>query len=110
MALLTVTAITSAGQTVTPASVTASDTISGDQMGPNGCIHEVITVGTGCNVSISDPGSTSMGNAGTVTPVAVGTNTRKKFFIPRSAINPATGVATVAYSATTAITSETYRY
>jgi hypothetical protein len=96
--------------TPTPITPTASDTIAEGQFGSVGCILRVITTGTLTNISVSDPGVTTLGNAGTVVALATPASGTRMLFIPRAAINPTTGVATVAFSgALTGITYELYR-
>ena len=111
MAALTSTSIVAAGVAPAPAAVAASDTIAEAQFGTNGCILRVINAGgTIDNVSVSDPGRTASNNPGTVTPVAVPITTGvRMIFIPRSAIDPATGLATITHSFTTTVTYELYR-
>lgn len=90
------------GQTTlqTPAALTpaATDTIDQSSFGPNGLLMFVVTTGTQTDVTVADPGTTPTGYAGTV-PTMTGTATgHRAVAIPRSAINPATGVATVTFS------------
>lgn len=109
MGALTSQAVTTAGITPSAVSVSASDTIAEAQMGPNGCIMRVINAGgSPDNVSVTDPGSTALGNAGTVVPVAVANGTTKEILIPRSALN-SSGQATVAHSFITSVTCELKR-
>lgn len=90
------------GQTTlqTPAALTpaATDTIDQAQFGPNGLVMFVVTTGTQTDVTVADPTVTDVGYAGTV-PTMTGTATgHRAVFIPRTAINPATGLATVTFS------------
>lgn len=90
----------SAGSLTTPAALTpaASDTISQDSFGSLGVLLLVITTGTTTDLTVSDPTVTDMGYAGTV-PTLTGTATgHRAIFIPRTAINPATGLATINFS------------
>jgi len=90
----------SSGVLTTPAALTpaATDTISADSFGPNGLIMFVVTTGTTTDVTVLDPTLTQQGYAGTV-PSLVGTATgHRAVFIPRTAINYATGVASVTFS------------
>jgi hypothetical protein len=99
------------GTTPSPITPTASDTIAEGQFGANGCVMRVITTGTATNVSVLDPGLTASSNPGTVTPVAAPATGVRMIPIPRAAINPASGVATVTFSgALTGVTYELYRY
>jgi hypothetical protein len=59
---------------------------------------------------VLDPNVTSLGNPGTVTAIALGTAVTRKLLIPVSAINPATGLASVTFSATSGVTYELDRY
>lgn len=84
----------------TPTALTpaASDTIAEASFGPNGLLMLVVTTGTQTDVTILDPGTSALGYAGTV-PTLTGTATGHRMMtIPRSAINPATGLATVTFS------------
>jgi hypothetical protein len=110
MAAVTSQSLSSAALT-TPAVITAasSDTIAEGQFGANGCIVRVISTGTLTNVSISDPGVTPQGNPGTVPSLATPATGNRMLFIPRSAINPTTGNATINFSSITGITYELYR-
>lgn len=111
MAALTAVSITTTGGTPAPTAVAASDTIAAGQFGSAGCILRVINAGgTVDNVTISDPTLTDLGNAGTPAAVTVPITTGiRMIFIPLSAINPATGLATVNHSFTTTVTCELYR-
>lgn len=96
----------------TPSALTpaASDTIATGSFGPLGLYARVITTGTATDVAVQDPGFTPSSNAGTVVPVSAPATGVRMIFIPRSAINTATGVATVTFSgARTGVTYELYR-
>ena len=101
--------LTAAGTLSTPTAVSSSDTISAADVGSRGAVLRVITAGTGTSVTVADPGATASGNPGDPTAVTVGTTAAKMIYIPPSAVDPSTGVATVAYSATTSVTCELYR-
>lgn len=101
--------LTAAGNQSPPAAVSSSDTISAADIGSRGAALRVITAGTTTNVTVADPGHTASGNAGTPVAVAVGATAAKMIYIPPSAVNRSTGVATVAYSATSSVTCELYR-
>jgi hypothetical protein len=111
MAALTSQSIVGGAAGTTPAVITAaaSDTIAEGQFGPNGCLLRVITAGTINTVSVSDPGATASGNPGTVTPLTTPATGTRMIPIPRAAINPATGVATLTAAPVTALTYELYR-
>jgi len=88
------------GVLTTPTALTpaATDTISQDSFGPNGLIMFVVTTGTQTDVTVADPTVTDLSYAGTV-PTLTGTATgHRAITIPRLAINPSTGVATVTFS------------
>jgi hypothetical protein len=92
----------SAGTLTTPTPLTpaATDTISQDSFGPNGLYLMVITTGTQTDLTVLDPTLSDMNYAGTV-PTLTGTATgTRAVFLPRQAVNPATGVATVTFSGT----------
>lgn len=98
---------------VTPAALTpsASETIASSSFGDQGVMLRVITTGTLTNVSVQDPGTTPSGNAPTQPSLATPTTGARVLLIPRSSINPATGLATVLFSgALTGVTYELYRY
>lgn len=102
-------AVPSSGAMTTPTALTpaATDTIAEANFGPTGVILLVITTGTATNVTVLDPGVTpGMGYAGTV-PSLTGTATgHRALFIPRAAINPSTGAASITFSG--ALTGVTY--
>ena len=106
MALITVTSVPGQNKvTASGSAVSSSDTIAASDIGTNGVLLQV-TNGSGgsINVTISDPGTTTVGNAGSTTPQAVANGTTGLFRILPGHVNPATGVATVAYSGTTTVT------
>lgn len=110
MAQLTAVSVTSAATTVTATAVSASDTIAQADIGTNGALLNVINgSGGSINVTLSDPGSTALGNAGTTTPQAVGAGVDRWFRISPGHVNPATGFATVTYSGTTSVTYKLVR-
>lgn len=102
-------AVPSSGALTTPNALTpaATDTFAESSFGPNGLWLLVITTGTSTNVTVLDPGVTpGLGYAGTV-PSLTGTATgHRAVFVPRSAVNPSTGVASVTFSG--ALTGVTY--
>ena len=97
-----------AGTLTTPTALTpaATDTISQDTFGPNGLLMIVVTTGTLTNVTVLDPGVTALSYAGTVPSLAGTATGHRALVIPRSAINPATGLASVTFSG--ALTGVTY--
>lgn len=110
MALQASQSVVTTGTTPAAITPTASDTIAEASFGPAGAYMRVITTGTSTNVAVLDPGTTPQGNPGTVTAVAAPATGVRMILIPRSAINSATGVATVTFSgALTGVTYELYR-
>lgn len=108
MALQTPQSVVTTGTTPTAFSPNASDTIPGPTAGPNGWFLRVITTGTATNVSVLDPGSSAIGNPGTVTPTAAPATGVRMILIPRGAID-ASGVVTVQFSGTrSGVTCELY--
>lgn len=95
--------------TPTPLTPAASDTFARSQFGPNGIRIRVITAGTPTNVTVSDPNTTALGNAGTPPTLACPATGSRETLIPLSAINSATDLATVNFSALTAVTYEAYK-
>jgi hypothetical protein len=111
MALYTVQSVVGTGTTPAVITPTASDTISGNDIIPGGgCVIRVITAGTITNVSVLDPNLTASGNAGTVVAVACPATGIRMIFIPISAVNPATNLATITFSSVAACTVEAYKY
>jgi len=110
MAALTSTSITQAGVLASASAVSASDTIAESQFGATGVVLRVINGNAAADtVTITDPTLTAMGSAATNPTIAVANGTTKSIFVPRSAINATTGVATVAHSTTATVTYELYR-
>lgn len=110
MALQASQSIVTTGTTPAAITPTVSDTIASSSFGTLGCVMRVITTGTATNVAVLDPNLTAQGNAGTVVPLAAPATGVRMLFIPLSAINPSTGVATVTFSSITGATYELYRY
>ncbi|WP_422744353.1 hypothetical protein ACN27B_08720 [Micromonospora sp. WMMD754] len=110
MALLTAISVTSTATAITAAAVASSDTISASDIGPNGALLQVINgSGSSVNVTIADPGTTAVGNAGTAVAQAVPAGADRWFRLSPGHVNPSTGVATVTYSATTSVTYKLIR-
>lgn len=106
MALQASQSLTTTAAAPVPLTPSASETIAESSFGVQGVYIRVITTGTATTVTTLDPTSTPIGNAGTpVGQVMPATGTRK-WLIPRGAINPSTGVATVTFSG--ALTGVTY--
>jgi hypothetical protein len=109
MALLTAVSVTSVATTVTPNAVTSSDTISQSDIGTDGALLNIINgSGSSMTVTISDPGLTGVGNAGTPSAQTVGAGADRWFRISPGHVGPA-GVATITNSATTTITYKLIR-
>lgn len=109
MALQASQSVLTTGTTPTAITPTASDTIAAASFGPNGVFMRVITTGTATNVTVLDPGTTPSGNPGTVTALAAPATGARMLLIPATAINSATGLATVTFSSLTGVTYELYR-
>lgn len=111
MAVVTTQSLAAASLTTpSPISPAAADTIQAGQFGANGIICRVITTGTATNVTITDPGTTDLGNVATPATLAASATGVGMFFISPFAVNPATGVATINFSgARTGVTYELYR-
>jgi hypothetical protein len=97
---------TAAGITPTALTPASTDTVLDGQFGPAGVYVRITTTSTLTNFSVSDPTTSGLGNAGTVTPVSVPSGSTRKFFVPRAAISLANGYATFNFSATTGVTYE----
>jgi hypothetical protein len=112
MAALTSVSITTAGGTPAPVAVSASDTIAASQFGSTGVILRVINAGgSPDSVAVTDPNLSIMGNSVTVpTPVSVPATTGiRMIYVPLSAVNQTTQLATVTHTFTTTVTIEVYR-
>jgi len=110
MAALTSTAVTLAGVTTPPVSVSASDTILAAQFGSQGCRMRVINGGGSPDtVTIVDPNLTVMGSVATNPTVSVTNGTTKEIFIPVGMVNQGTGLATINHSFITTVTCELTR-
>lgn len=85
---------------ITPTSLTpaATDTIAAGSFGPNGINARIVTTGTATDFAVLDPNKTVQGNPGTVTAVSCPATGVRKVFIPLSAVDQNTGVATVTFS------------
>jgi hypothetical protein len=101
-------AVPGGGVFTTPTALTpaATDTIAEASFGPNGLLMIVVTTGTLTNVTVLDPGTSQMGYASTVPSLAGTATGHRAVVIPRAAINPATGLASVTFSG--ALTGVTY--
>jgi hypothetical protein len=108
MTLMVPQPIIATGTTPQPITPTASDTIAGSTAGTDGWDLRIITTGTSSNISVLDPNSTIQGNPGTVTPLAAPATGVRMLLIPKSAINPATGLVTITSSSQAGMTYELY--
>lgn len=111
MALLTATSVPGGtAVTVAPVAVTSSDTISGSDVGLYGALLVVNNGGgSSITVTITDPGVTAVGNAGTTVAQSVPAGGRRWLRILPGHVNKTTNVATVTYSGTTTVTAELVR-
>lgn len=110
MALQASQTITAVGITPSALTPSASETIAEGSFGPTGVIARLITTGTATTVTVNDPGTTQLNNAGTPFALTCPSTGVRFLLIPRAALNPATGLATVLFSgALTGVTYELYR-
>lgn len=85
------------------AAVNSSDTVA---VPSDACWLHVKNGGGGAiTVTISDPGSTPVGNAGTTSAVSVAAGAERLFRLTTKHNSPSTGVATITYSGTTSVTA-----
>lgn len=107
MAALVPTVPTIGGVVAAPAAVAASDTISGDVMGPRGAALKIINGNASPDsMTISDASATPSGAAAAANAPSVTNATSKWFLIRREMLNPATNVVTVTHSVTATVTYE----
>lgn len=110
MALLTAVSVTSAATTVAPAASSTSDTISTNDIGTNGALLNIINgSGGSINVTVADPNTTAVGNAGTAVAQAVANGADRWFRISPAHVNTSTGVATVTLSSAASVTYKLIR-
>lgn len=96
--------------TVAGTAVSASDTLTASDLGTNGVLLQVINGGgASINVTIADPNSTVVGNAGTPAAQAVANGTDGWFRILPQHAGLVSQLATVTYSATTSVTYKAFR-
>lgn len=111
MAVVTTQSISN-GALTTPSAVTpgAADTIARAQFGANGVLVRIITTGTATTLTVSDPTTTGLGNAGTLAAQTAPATGVRMAYIPVAAVSPSTDLATLNYSgALTGVTCEYYR-
>ena len=106
MALITATALARAGTLVTLATPSASDTIVADD---ETWLHVKNASGGAITVTLSDPGTTPVGNAPTLVANSVAAGTERLFPLQARQNDPVTGVTTITYSATASVTSAAFR-
>lgn len=96
--------------TPTPITPSASDTVLRSQFGPTGLHVRVKTTGTATTLTVTDPTTTGLGNAGTVPSLTCPSTGERVTFIPLAAINSASDVATLNFSgALTGVSYELWR-
>lgn len=98
MTLQSATTLTQTAAAPVPLTPAATDTIPASSFGDQGVYIRVITTGTATDVNVVDPNRTGLGNLGTSTPQTMPATGTRKWLIPKSAVDPATGVATVTFS------------
>lgn len=104
MGALVATNPTAAGVLWTPAAVSASDTISVNQMGALGAYLVIINGGGSSDtVGRSDAGFTPAGGAAAAFTNAVANATTEVMFIPRAAADPTTGLVAITHSFITTV-------
>lgn len=110
MAALTSVTPANTGTADAAGSVAASDTINVSQMGPRGCLLEIINGNASPDsMTISDAGSTPAGNSPGTIAASVTNGTSKIFKIARSQATPSTGNVTVTHSVTSTVTWKLYK-
>lgn len=111
MALLTATSVTAAATTVAPLSpASTSETVSSSDIGVNGALLQVINAGgASMTVTLSDPGFTGVGNAGTAVAQTVAAGADRWFRLSPGHVNPSSQVATVGLSTTASVTYKLIR-
>jgi hypothetical protein len=110
MALLTAVSVLTTATTVTAAAAGTSNTISASDIGNKGCLINIINgSGGSINVTLEDPTTTAVGNAGTEVAQAVANSADRWFKVTPKHVDPATGVATVTLSSATSVTYKLLR-
>ncbi len=100
-------ALSRTATTPVPLTPAASDTIAESSFGPTGLLARVITTGTATDVTVVDPGKTPVGNSGTAVAQSMPATGSREIFIPKAAVDPTTGLATITFSgARTGVTYE----
>ena len=106
MAALTPQTRSQTGVAPVPITPAASDTISGNVMGPHGCTLRAITTGTAITLTVSDPGKTPLGNSSAGTVATLPATGSREITIPRTALDPVTNNVTITPSVVTGLTYE----
>jgi hypothetical protein len=110
MAALIAVSITLAGVTPTAVVANATDTIAAGQFGANGVILRVTNAGgSPDNITVVDPNRTLLGYPGEEVVIAVPAAGVRQILIPITAIDQATGLATINHSFTTSVSQEVAR-
>ncbi len=110
MALLPAVSVSATATEVAPAAAGTSNTISAADIGRRGCLINIINgSGGSINVTLADPGTTPVGNAGSASAQAVANSTDRWFKVSPAHINPSTGVATVTLSSASSVTYKLIR-
>jgi hypothetical protein len=113
MAAVTSQSIVNTGTTPSAITAASSDTIASGQFGSTGLALRVITTGTSTNLTVSDSGLTPSGNPAAGSPagrtIACPSTGVRMIFVPIGAVDPATGNATLTFSAITGVTYELYK-
>jgi hypothetical protein len=100
------------GALTTPTAITpaASDTVDRSLCGPNGLLVRAITTGTVTTLTVTDPTTTGLGNAGTPAALTCPASGARMTVVPVAAAN-ASGQITLNWSgALTGVTYELYRW
>lgn len=110
MALLTAVSVTTSATTVTAAAAATSNTISASDIGNKGVLLNIINASGGSiNVTLDDPTTTAVGNAGTEVAQAVANSADRWFKVTKNHVDPSTGVATVTLSSASSVTYKLIR-
>lgn len=110
MALITATTVLTTATTVAAAAAATSNTIASSDIGDKGVFINIINgSGGSINVTLEDPTTTAVGNAGTEVAQAVGAGADRWFKVTPKHVDPATGLATVTLSSATTITYKLIR-
>jgi len=106
MANLALQNIAATGSVVSTSSAAAGgDTVTPASANDDRCFLQVTNGGgSSINVTVTDPGVTPAGNAGSSVVVAVAASATKLIALPPGAINPANGQIAIAYSAVASVT------